>query len=925
MKSLLTILILLLHASRTLIAAEAFPLDEDMDGVGLGRNLSVLVDTSQGWSASDLLTSNPDSAWTTQDKDIPHFGVSKGAIGWARFELENRSDRPLSVYLEYGTLAQRIDLYTVQSGQITATESVTDDHKNLQAVQHRFATFQLEIPPGKTQFLLRLQSSVVWFPLKLWSEKPFQEHRSHDKAIITGIVSAIVVLLLFNFFQWLSFRNRSSFYYLFYLATTLLYVLYFTAGWVYFKSDGLQPFFTKAMGGVWYGLALVSITLFGSEFLEVRLRLPRIHRLLRPTIILSFLWIALSLFKPMLAWATPLYIVTLLVGALMIVCSIHGVITRYRPALFYLVSWLFLYLGTYLLTFRDAGWFQSELANFSGPIGFTLQMVLLSMALGDKMRREQLEAREEIARLNASLEQAIEEKTRNIRSILKNIRQGILMIGPDGGMLPDTSDFLEQVFEQKPAPGCRALDFLFYRTKISQDALHQMDSALNASLQEDVLAFELNEDRLCREAIFVNKSGETRILEYDWAPMLKDQVVDRYLVTVKDITEHRLLKLEHHKQEEELQLLKEIVNVDRSVFAKFALQSRRLLADCSEICSRMPDFQPELLKRIFVNLHTIKGTARSLYLRSLTDHIHALEQAIQNDLRNPEQFQKNALAAGLAGIEEGLNLYVDLARKKLGIDLYQQDRIDFDRKEILESLERIEDSLKRSSPSLQDLKRLLQEQQRRFYTRIYADLRATLQGLDIVVRTVAQELEKTVPTLILDVPMNAALTLEGEELLQSIFGHILRNAVDHGIESDADRIRAGKPLRGQLEISVSLADDAVTFVVSDDGRGLDLGAVRSKAENLGMIPKGGTLPALQLAELIFAPGVSTKEQVTLISGRGVGMDAVRTYLREKGGDISLHLKDDRHPEMNCRYFYLTISIPRQLFRFMDEQSIARAS
>jgi chemotaxis protein histidine kinase CheA len=339
----------------------------------------------------------------------------------------------------------------------------------------------------------------------------------------------------------------------------------------------------------------------------------------------------------------------------------------------------------------------------------------------------------------------------------------------------------------------------------------------------------------------------------------------------------------------------------------------------------MPDFQPELLKRMFVNLHTIKGTARSLYLRSLTDHIHALEQAIQNDLRNPEQFQKNALAAGLAGIEEGLNLYVDLARKKLGIDLYQQDRIDFDRKEILESLERIEDSLKRSSPSLQDLKRLLQEQQRRFYTRIYADLRATLQGLDIVVRTVAQELEKTVPTLILDVPMNAALTLEGEELLQSIFGHILRNAVDHGIESDTDRIRAGKPLRGQLEISVSLADDAVTFVVSDDGRGLDLGAVRSKAENLGMIPKGGTLPAPQLAELIFAPGVSTKEQVTLISGRGVGMDAVRTYLREKGGDISLHLKDDRHPEMNCRYFYLTISIPRQLFRFMDEQSIARAS
>jgi two-component system, chemotaxis family, sensor kinase CheA len=120
--------------------------------------------------------------------------------------------------------------------------------------------------------------------------------------------------------------------------------------------------------------------------------------------------------------------------------------------------------------------------------------------------------------------------------------------------------------------------------------------------------------------------------------------------------------------------------------------------------------------------------------------------------------------------------------------------------------------------------------------------------------------------------------------------HLVRNALDHGIESSpADRVAAGKSETAILEIAARHAGGNVEISVSDDGRGIDPAAVARKALERGLITSDQveTFDMRAAIEALFAPGFSTAEVTSDISGRGVGMDAVRTTIRELGGEVSL--------------------------------------
>ena len=120
--------------------------------------------------------------------------------------------------------------------------------------------------------------------------------------------------------------------------------------------------------------------------------------------------------------------------------------------------------------------------------------------------------------------------------------------------------------------------------------------------------------------------------------------------------------------------------------------------------------------------------------------------------------------------------------------------------------------------------------------------------------------------------------------------HLVRNSLDHGLESAETRGAAGKPATGTLEISARHAGGNVVISVRDDGAGIDPARVARKAAERGLIPAElvDTIDAKSAAELLFHPGFSTAEVTSDISGRGVGMDAVRTTVRELGGEVLLH-------------------------------------
>ncbi|CAN1518863.1 chemotaxis protein CheA [Limnohabitans sp. B9-3] len=119
--------------------------------------------------------------------------------------------------------------------------------------------------------------------------------------------------------------------------------------------------------------------------------------------------------------------------------------------------------------------------------------------------------------------------------------------------------------------------------------------------------------------------------------------------------------------------------------------------------------------------------------------------------------------------------------------------------------------------------------------------------------------------------------------------HLLRNCIDHGIESPQERLAVGKPRQGQVTIDARYENGTVVVVLEDDGRGLNMSAIAQRAVTRGLLSPEA-LPALsdeQLSEFIFLPGFSTRDEVTEISGRGVGMDVVRTNLSAVGGHIRL--------------------------------------
>jgi two-component system chemotaxis sensor kinase CheA len=136
----------------------------------------------------------------------------------------------------------------------------------------------------------------------------------------------------------------------------------------------------------------------------------------------------------------------------------------------------------------------------------------------------------------------------------------------------------------------------------------------------------------------------------------------------------------------------------------------------------------------------------------------------------------------------------------------------------------------------------------------------------------------------------ADVRLDGHVLdaVRGALEQIVRNAVAHGIESEVERVRAGKPVEGRVTIEVARRRHRVSFICRDDGRGVDLDAVRSALQRKGGMPRGAErLDAAQLLSLLLKGGISTSGTVTELSGRGIGLDVVREVGERLGGEVSV--------------------------------------
>ena len=178
------------------------------------------------------------------------------------------------------------------------------------------------------------------------------------------------------------------------------------------------------------------------------------------------------------------------------------------------------------------------------------------------------------------------------------------------------------------------------------------------------------------------------------------------------------------------------------------------------------------------------------------------------------------------------------------------------------------------------------------------------------VETIVPRLQRNVRQTAIATGKQAQLLVVGQEILVDAevlnqlldpLLHILRNAVDHGLESPDERASRGKPRTGTITLNVARRGQVVTVQVTDDGRGLDLRDIRCRAVERGMLAPDAMPTDVEIARLTLLPGFSTRDMVTEISGRGVGLDVVATRLRALAGSIDIRSQQGQGLSIELRF------------------------
>jgi chemosensory pili system protein ChpA (sensor histidine kinase/response regulator) len=198
--------------------------------------------------------------------------------------------------------------------------------------------------------------------------------------------------------------------------------------------------------------------------------------------------------------------------------------------------------------------------------------------------------------------------------------------------------------------------------------------------------------------------------------------------------------------------------------------------------------------------------------------------------------------------------------------------------------------------------------------------------------TLNERLYRTVRQVARDLGKKAELEIEGSQVeldrgvLERVgapIEHMLRNALAHGLESPGARIAAGKPEAGRIAITLRQESNEVALTLSDDGAGLDLDALRAKAIDKGILRGDPDAPDAELAQLVFA-GLSTAQEITELSGRGVGMDVVRSEISALGGRVDV-ITERRKGTTFTVYLPLTLAVTQAVLVRSGDNILAISS
>jgi len=472
-----------------------------------------------------------------------------------------------------------------------------------------------------------------------------------------------------------------------------------------------------------------------------------------------------------------------------------------------------------------------------------------------------------VEELSANLEGQVRERTAAIKDLLDNTGQGFFSFAEDYTVQRYTSRAVREFFGRS-IENENALGLLFpENSQQRQEVLDLVFSQTgDLALVKDLLPAELKKD------------GKIYQMDYHWIPP-QENTAGRIMIVLTDITAQRDLEHRLMADEERNRMIVKIA-VDRHGFLSFLNAINRCLDEARQILELpVADIQADVL---FRHYHTVKGGLASYLFKAAAEKAHGIESRL-DEVRSGQVLINDQLVVVIRQETEELGTILQqtlhglehiLPRELLNAAQQGYFRIP-ERK--IQALEKALSDSSRVDPAVASAVGDLRKQPVRNVLKKFAD----------DARELGEQLHK---------PLKVKLQGEDTELVHEPFKplfasliHLIRNAVDHGIEPPDVRAMLGKPEIGEVTIQAAIDGDDFIIRVADNGGGVDSFAVKSKAVKNGIITsqQAESMSEQEVIQLIFRPGFSTQEAVSDLSGRGVGMDAVASEVAALKGRIQI--------------------------------------
>lgn len=469
---------------------------------------------------------------------------------------------------------------------------------------------------------------------------------------------------------------------------------------------------------------------------------------------------------------------------------------------------------------------------------------------------------QELAENNVRLTQL----NRLFETMVDSLGQGFFIFDRDGFCLSTYSKACETLIEHNPAGlhVSEALGIPADRRETFNDWLHL--------IFEEILDFQDIVD--VGPKLYPSTSGKIVSLEYK-PVRTADGRLDMVVVIATDRTAETRARQEAEKMQSFATLMASIIK-DKDRFRRFVAAARQIFRETYDVL-RLPEFTVENLAAAKRHLHTLKGASGSFGVDQVKSAIHEVETKIscEHDLHA----LKEILAKALPDIERVFESLLNEHREVIGEFLDEKTP---SRTIPLSTLHDFGERIRKLGPVAENVHRDFVEEV------VAVPLRRIFGEFDQVIQQAASKLGKKVEPIRF-IGDDLSVVPDSIDQFRSSLIHVFRNIVDHGIEQEIIRDQRGKQPAGRVVVEFrQLASETgpyLRIIISDDGNGIDVWQIRRKMEKRG--ESVSQLSSRQLMGKIFDAGFSTASAVTEFSGRGIGLDAVKTEVERLGGQIEV--------------------------------------